>query len=151
MTTMEAIEHDPLLDRDAQAALLGVDPTSITKFAQMYKPGGRFPDHPYPTNVPGQHVVAGRSKLVARSILETWAKNRPGKTGRPRMYPPDLTVPQWRGLHAIAAGEAVRESVAGVLLVRGLVKKQGGALVPTVDGRKVIDEYPLPDEGDDRG
>jgi len=154
MTTMQTIEQDPLLDREGQAKLLGVTPESVTKFAQMYREGGKWPEHPYPTNVEGNYIPAGRSKLVAQSVLEEWAANRPGKTGRPRMYPLGFTVPQWRGLHAIAAGEDIRETVAGVLLVRGLVKKQSGALVLTVEGKKIIDEYPLstdPSVDGDRG
>lgn len=66
------------LDRAAVAALLGVEPDTITNYLNQSREGGRFAGHPFPA----PDFKAGRSpvwRAERRAELIAWAQARPGR------------------------------------------------------------------------
>ncbi len=67
--------EDPV-DRRGVAALLDIQPNSVTRYLRLYE--ARF-GHPFPRPV----LYVGRSPIWSEREVREWAALRPGKTGRP--------------------------------------------------------------------
>ena len=74
-----------LLDRVAQAQLVGVKPATVSGWHRQYHAGH---EHPYPSHVPGEHVVTSDGRILVRSdALLRWHRatrdlRRPGAPRR---------------------------------------------------------------------
>jgi len=77
----------PVLDRAAVAALLGVQPKTISQYLVESRPPGRYANHPFPA--PSGHI--GRSPYWDRDRedeIKQWDAGRVGQGvggGRPRL------------------------------------------------------------------
>jgi hypothetical protein len=136
-------DPDPWLNREEQAALLGVGADTITQYVRRYGP-----DHPnpYPTHIdnPGTRKQFGRSTAVRQSALTAWNDRRTGSKGRPRLRPETLTPAQHTALARSAAGDEMAPRHAIALLNAGMIEHDGTRFVLTRAGRDTITAYPDP-------
>lgn len=136
-------DPDPWLDREEQAALLGVSVHTIAQYVTRYGP-----DHPnpYPTNVvdPNTTKRFGRTIAIRASALNRWNARRPGSQGRPRVRPEGLSPAQHRGLAAIARGrQPLSPRVTLRLIELGHAEYSAGGLHLTPTGRTALTNYPI--------
>jgi hypothetical protein len=78
-----------MLDRTAVAALIGVQPKTISQYLTESREGGRYAKHPFP--MPDGHIGKGPWWRRERERdIKAWAAARPGPGaggGRPRKTP----------------------------------------------------------------
>lgn len=128
------------LNREEQAARLGVSIDTIAQYVRRYGPTH---PNPYPTHVDGKHKQFGKSTAVLDSALDAWDDARTGPAGRPRLRPPELTVPQWRALGDVAAGRDVAPRLLVPLAEKGLAQAKGKRWHLTSAGRRLLDAHPV--------
>ncbi len=75
-----------MLDRTAVAALIGVQPKTISQYLTESREGGRYAKHPFPA--PDGHIGKGPWwRREREQDIKTWAAARPGPGvggGRPK-------------------------------------------------------------------
>jgi transposase len=131
---------DRWLNREEQAAHLGVGVDTIAQYVRRYGPTN---PNPFPTHVDGQHKRFGRSIAVLESALTAWNERRVGPQGRPRTRPPGITPAQHRALADIAASRTTNPRLTIALLAAGMLQGGAGRVTLNRKGRAVLAEYPV--------
>lgn len=116
------------LNRSEQAAVLGVQPATISAYRTRYGPDST---NPYP---------ARRSDgTCTLTQLTAWSARRRGVGGRPRVRPAGVTMSQWRALADVRDGQPIGHVMTRSLTWAGLLRHDGRL---TRKGQAVIAAYP---------